>query len=287
MSRFINSGIRFFVRRFMPGIATALEEENQFESIEGPEPGIQDSSRYLDVEDNGADTTIVAFAGMAILYAAMPKFEFRKLLQEAGGHCNFVFVRDLYRSSYRLAPDGSGDGIAFYERAVTRALAQLGAIHNIAIGMSGGGEAAIRISGAAPIHHVIVFNPAFPLEAYGSLRNVLHAVLNFRTLACEPGAYIEVLFVTLGSYFLWKRNSRLFGREDLERPLQDYLRRAAPATLVYSEHCRTDARQAFSLKDIPSIALVPVRSRRHNCLADMKKEGQVVSFLRKVMSGLK
>lgn len=281
MSHLITKLVRAFVRRFLPGIAAALEEEGQFDRMN--EPGAQSSGHCLEVEDNGADTTIVAFAGMAILYAAMPKFEFQKILQETGNRYNYVFVRDLYRSSYRYAPDGSNTGIAFYERTVSETLARLGSKHNIAIGMSGGGEAAFRISGATPIDHVIAFNPAFPFESYGSWSNLLHALLNFPVLARDPSAYLEVLFVMLGVQYLKKRNHRLAGHEDPEQALRDYLRRSAPVTLIYSKQCRPDSLQASTLKDLPSITSIPVESNRHNCLKELKQQGQLEGFIRDII----
>lgn len=285
MPSWVNSCIRVFVRRFMPGIAAALEEENQFDRIEGPAHDLTDPALYLQVEDNRAETTIVAFAGMAVLYAAMPRFEFKKMLQETGGHYNYVFVRDVFRSSYRRAPDGSGNGIAFYRRIVGEALQRLGAKENIAIGMSGGGEAAFRISGGAPIHRIIALNPAFPMERYGSWSNLFHALLSLNKLVREPGVYMETLLVVLSLFYLWRHNKKLLGREPLQLPLQDYLQRAAPAVLVYSAQCRPDAQQALALKDIPSIVLYPVESKRHNCLADMKKRGVEQPFLREALRG--
>jgi len=97
MSQWVNRCVRAFMRRFMPGLAAALEEENQFDRMEGPEGSLTDPALYLQVEDNGAETTIVAFAGMAVLYAAMPRFEFKKMLQDTGETYNFIFVRDVFR----------------------------------------------------------------------------------------------------------------------------------------------------------------------------------------------
>ncbi len=279
MSRLMQAMIRVVLRMFAPGVAADLRAEGQLSFTDAPRNGDVDSSSFLDIEDNGADTTLITFAGMAVLYAAMPKFEFKKILQSAGKPFNFVFVRDIYRSSYRLAPDGSDAGLAFYERAVRDALDRIGARYNIAIGMSGGGEAAFRISGATPIHHIVAFNPAFPLERYSALRNVFGVLLDARKLLFRPRAYAEVLFVTLGTRFLWKHNHRTIGRENPDLPLRDYLRRAAPATLYYSRDCLPDARQALTLKDIPSITLIPVESPRHNCLADLKKRGNAAVFI--------
>ena len=263
----------------MPGAASALKTEGQFSLADHSRSGTLEPSAYIDVEDNGADVTLVSFAGMAVLYAAMPKFEFKSMLQEGGGKFNFVFVRDIFRSSYRLAPDGSNEGIAFYERVVREALEQLGAKCTIAIGMSGGAEAAFRISGATPIDRIIAFNPAFPMEHHGSWSNICLILLDLKKLVTTPGAYFETLLVTLGTCYLWRRNRRLIGYEDPELPLRDYLRRSAPAVLFYSQRCIPDVRQALALKDVPSITLTVMESSRHNCLVEMKKKGIAGKFI--------
>ncbi len=283
MSRIIAACVNPFLRLFMPGIAEALREENQRVLHNTPGSDGAQASDCIEIEDRGADVTIVSFAGMAVLYAAMPKFEFRKMLQAGAEQYNLVFVRDIYRSSYRLAPDGSDAGIAFYERAVSEALNRIGARTNLAVGMSGGGEAACRISGAAPIHGVIALNPAFPLERYGAWRTLLAVALDGRKLLSEPSAYLEVLFVVLGVRYLCRRNRKLLGPEDPERPLRDYLRRAAPTTLFYSRRCRPDAQQALALKDVPSIALMPLDSPRHNCLADLKADGGATALIQEAI----
>lgn len=174
-----------FLEVFMPGAASALKTEGQFSLADHSRSGTLEPSAYIDVEDNGAEVTLISFAGMAVLYAAMPKFEFKSMLQEGGGTYNFVFVRDIFRSSYRLAPDGSDEGIAFYERAVREALEQLGAKCTIAIGMSGGAEAAFRISGGAPIDRIIAFNPAFPMEYHGSWSNIGLVLLDLKKLVMD------------------------------------------------------------------------------------------------------
>jgi len=139
MNAILNVIVKLFIRIFMPGIARSLEEEGQFD-FRDKVPGRDetDVSLYIDVEDNGAGVTLVCFAGMAVLYAAMPKFEFRKTLMTGRDGYNFVWVRDIHRASYYLAPDGSPNGFAFYTRIIGDALERLGSAHNIAIGASGG-----------------------------------------------------------------------------------------------------------------------------------------------------
>jgi len=67
-----------FLEVFMPGAASAIKTEGQFSMTDHGHAGTLEPSTYIDVEDNGADVTLVSFAGMAVLYAAMPKFEFKR-----------------------------------------------------------------------------------------------------------------------------------------------------------------------------------------------------------------
>jgi len=278
VNRLLRPVAKLIVRTFFPGIAQSLEEEGQLDLHDGP-AGTEriDISKHIDVEDNGSDTTLICFAGMAVLYAAMPKFEFRKTLADTGGSYNYVWVRDIYRAYYDLAPDGSPNGLAFYAQGIGEVLDRLGSKNNIAIGASGGGAAAFAFSGVLPIGQVIVFNPAFPMAAYSSRGNVLRVVLDLGKLLCQPKAYTEVLFVTLGVVFLNRRCRRLVGAEHMMQPLECYLRKQSPprATVFYSTNCLPDARQVEQFRDIPSVVAKPIVSARHNCMAELKQRGEL------------
>jgi hypothetical protein len=281
---------RLLVRALFPGIANSLEAEGQFDLRDRPSgAGGLDLSRHIDVEDNASDTTLVCFAGMAVLYAAMPKFEFRKTLAETGGSYNYVWVRDIYRSSYDLAPDGSPDGLAFYTRIIDDALATLGSKRNIAIGASGGGAAAFAFSGVLPIHQVIAFNPAFPLDAYGSRKNICAVLFDIRKLLRKPNDYIEVVFVTLSARYLVKRNQRIVGAKNMTNPLECYLRKQPPAraTIFYSTACRPDTQQIEQFNDIPSVSVKPIESARHNCMGELKLRGELASLIHDEFRALK
>ncbi len=290
MNRLFRPFARLLVRVFFPGIAKSLDEEGQFD-LRGARSNSDeiDLSRHIDVEDNGSDTTLVCFAGMAVLYAAMPKFEFRKTLAESGGVYNFVWVRDIYRAFYDLAPDGSSGGLAFYARIVADALGKLNSRHNIAIGASGGGAAAFAFSGILPIHHVIAFNPTFPLGAYCSRKNICGILLDFRKLLRKPKNYIEVVFVTLGVRYLLHRNYRIVGAKNMTNPLECYLRKQPPAraTVFYSTRCLPDAQQIEQFKDIPTVFVKPIESARHNCMAELKLRGELGALIHnEIIAGL-
>ena len=276
MNRFTVACIKLLLRVLMPGFAASLREEGQFD-FSGKPVGTTDPSSYIDVEDNGSEITVVAFAGMAVLYAAMPKFEFRKVLGEGGGRYNLVFVRDIHRSLYALTPEGRPGGTEFYACAVKEAVEGLGSRYNVAMGASGGGEVAFRMSGGAPIHHIVAFNPAFPLDNYASPGDLRKVLLDFGKLFRKPGAYLEMILVMLGARYLWKRNCRMLGQDHLPDALQNYLRRSPPAsaTIFYSEGSWPDAQQAARLSRMPSITVKAVDSPRHNCMADLKKQGRL------------
>ena len=282
MNRLLNAIVKLFIRTFLPGIARSLEAEGQFDFRDKDGLTAQDlESLAIQVENNGADTTLVCFAGMAVLYAAMPKFEFRKTLTETGGQYNFIWVRDIHRASYHLAPDGTRTGYAFYAEVLNRALAGLPSRLNVAIGASGGGTAAFAFSGRLPIHRVIVFNPAFPLEEYASSTNLRRVVFDLPKLLRRPGDYFETLLVTLSAWYLWKRNCRLMGPSNLPDTLSCYLEKDPPAqaTVFYSDHCPPDTAQALKLMNIPTITLKPVPSGRHNCMGELKQRGELGTLI--------
>jgi pimeloyl-ACP methyl ester carboxylesterase len=224
---------------------------------------------------------LICFAGMAALYAAMPKFEFRKTLTERRDRFNFVWVRDVHRASYNLAPDGAPNGFDFFAKAIADALAALGSAHNVAIGASGGGAAAFAFSGVLPIHHVITFNPAFPLDAYCRPEIKRGAFLDWKKLFTSPLDYVEVVLIVLSAQYLWRRNCRLAGADKMTDVPACYLRKQPPvrATVFYSDHCLPDADQIRHLADIPEVSLKPIDSGRHNCMGELKKRGELGALI--------
>lgn len=278
MRKLLDYFTRRIIRAFFPGIAQSLEHEGQFQLNDASSAdGAIDLSQYIDVEDNGSDTTIICFAGMAVLYAAMPKFEFRKTLTVSGDTYNFIWVRDVYRAFYDVAPDGSPTGYTFYSRLLTDALEKLHSKCNVAIGASAGGAAAFTFSGVLPIHRIIAFNPTFPLEAYCSRRNMFDMLLDVRKLLRTPNTYIETILVVLGVRYLLHRNYRIVGAENMTRPLERYLSKQSPvhATVFYSTGCPADARQVEQFRNVATVSTIPVVSGRHNCMAEMKERGEL------------
>jgi len=274
------------MRRFFPGIAKSLEHEGQFDFRDKRSSGNKAAlPSCIEVEDNGSDVTLICFAGMAVLYAAMPQFEFRKTLTEAGAHYNFLWVRDVHRSFYCRTPEGAPGGYDAYARIVGDALTGLKSTFNVAIGASGGGGAAFAFSRTLPINQVITFNPAFPMGEYCSNRSMWRAVLDVKKLLVAPRDYFEVMLVTIGAGYLWKHCCRVLGAENMPDSLEHYVgnRPDLRATIFYSDHARPDAEQVLPLKNVSWITLKPVDSGRHNCMGQLKQRGEFGKVIQEVI----
>jgi hypothetical protein len=188
-----------------------------------------------------------------------------------------VWVRDIHRFNYAVAPDGSPNSLAFFARIIGDALSNLRSSHNVAIGSSGGGAAAIGLSGMLPIHRVIAFNPVFREEVYGSSKNIRKALFDWRKALSQPSAYLEGFFIPFHSRYSWKRNCQLVGEEHIPDFRKHYLLKSQPAQAVifYSTNSLSDTKQAMMFQDIPTVTLKPVRSNRHTCMVELKQRGEL------------
>ena len=273
----LNFFVKLVSRVFMPELSKNMEAEGAFDFTD-PEgaPGAYDLSRFIHVEDNGSDVTIVSFAGMAVLFAGMPQFEFRNMLKEDRNNYNLVFLRDPYRTCYCRHPNGEGDGANFYSELVNKTLEGLGSTYNVALGASAGGAVAFYISSRANIQQIITFSPCFPPEVFLDPWNQLRVYFNIRQLIREPAAYAEVFLVTLGAQIVWCKTKRLVAGRTLPDVTQLYLdTQPAPpcATIFYGARSLPDADQARRHVGVGNIAVKALDTGRHNCAAYLKKRG--------------
>src|SRR5690606_13337932 len=139
---------------------------------------------------------IFSFAGGAALYAGLPTFEFRRILQTSGNDFNLVFLRDLHRLNYHLRPDGQQDGLQFYEEKITELLTSLKASYNVAIGLSTGGSAALYFGVRCGMQQALTFSPAYPLSIYTRAASQLRTYGDVSRLLRSPKAYAELVLVT-------------------------------------------------------------------------------------------
>lgn len=267
-----NAAFQWSMRIFMPGLAKQMQQEGTFELKEGQSVRQEE---YLLVEDRGAAVTIFAFSGIDVLFAGMGRFEFRKLLEHIGQEYNLVFLRDLHRLAYHVAPNGSADGVEFHTREIREVMQRLGARTNIAMGSSSGGQAAFYFATQCGMDGVLAFGPAFPQTVYTKAKYQLQAWLDLPHLFREPTGYFEVILVCIGAWYQERQLKRMLGNDgiwDVMRTYREAARRPR-ATVFYGRSSPPDARQAKLLEAFEDVKLIALDTGRHNSPAYLKAKG--------------
>ena len=272
---------RLGARILVPAWAKEMDEEGIFRLRTRQALSHLDEREYLLVEDVGADVTLFAFSGLDGLFGVAPRFEFRGLLSKLGHPCNLVFIRELRGFWYHLAPDGSTEGLAFFERRLNEIKAQLGARHNMAMGFSAGGGAAFYFATRCGMQKVLAFCPAFPLTVYTSPKAQALHYFNLKKLVTDPFAYGEVSAVTNWSLLLEHRMRKMVAphrRWDIAKTYRECPTRPR-ATVVYGQRCRQDAMQARGLQEFPEVKRVPVSTGFHNVPGVLKQRGELAPLV--------
>lgn len=243
--------------------------------------GSDEMDQYVEVEDRGSDVTVFSFAGLAALYAGLPSFEFKKMLGSGGEDYNLVFFRDIRRLCYHVTPDGQSGGLDFYEASIRDVMTRLGSRHNVAMGVSVGGSAALYFAARCGMQQVIGFSPGYPLTVYCSGLNQLRTFCDLPRLMLRPKAYAELALVTLATGWSYRRLCKMLGEENLW-PVLDTYTAATPrpqATIFYGEKCRPDARQAASFDGLAEVKQVAVPTVYHNCAGFLKDRGELATVI--------
>jgi hypothetical protein len=233
---------------------------------------------YVLIEDRGSDVTLFSFAGMAVLFAGMPTFEFRRLLAKQDRNYNLVFFRDVHRMAYHVSPSGGMDGLAFYEDKVRGIMERLGSTYNVALGASAGGGAAFYFGTRCGMDQIVAFSPGFPGSVYTRPLQQLQTYGNIPRLITDPTAYVEVALVTLGCVWAGRalRTHKAAGQVWNVRETYRSFREPRPrATIFYGAQCPPDRYQADRMREFPEVKLVPLPCARHNCAAYLKQRGQL------------
>lgn len=278
---------RSLTKLFLPSLARNMEEEGTFRVFEGKN-AVTDETEYFRVDDRGSDVSIFVFSGMDVLFAGEPRFEFRRQLEGLGYPVNTVFIRELRRSGYMFAPDGSPTGSTYYERKVNELKRQLGARVNIAMGASGGGLASFYFGTRCGFDHAIGFSPAFPISVWLGWRPLLKVLFNLRQLLTHPTEYIEVLLVAISANVIEHVVSRTLPPEQIVDAYELYASSAPrpSGTIFYGERCIPDAEQARIVGQLEGITLRPVPTGRHNCPGHLKERGKLADALHAEIRGV-
>jgi len=268
---------KWAARIFTPDVAKHMAREG---TIDANAPASADE-QFVVVEDNGSDVTVFCWAGMAVLFAGMPAFEFRKLLMNQGDRFNLVFFRDLRRIGYMEKPDGSDGGIDFFHDQCVEIMERLGSRYHICVGASAGASTAIYFGSRLKMDHIIAFGPIFDADRYTHWKQQLQHYSNLKLLFTEPQAWFEVIMMMLGGYVVKKKMRRRFGPEAIGDVVAAY-RDAHPrpkATVFHGKHCLPDRVQAHLLDPFPEVEFLPVDTGRHNVAAILKREGKLADTI--------
>lgn len=268
---------RLLARLFVPAWIEEMDREDIFRLHASKDVHV-DEVDYVLVEDNQADVTVFAFSGLDGLFAAGPKFEFRKILGKLGRKCNLVFIRELRGFLYHRTPEGGFDGLPFYEARVREIMARLGARWNIAIGFSSGAVAAAYFGTRCGMQKAVSFSPGFPLSVYVGPRMQLRHWFDIRKLITKPRDYIDVSGVTIAILLVRHRLREVYGAGyelDVLGAYRDAGDMRPRLTIVYGAGCRQDTAQAELMLEFPQVKLVPVETGTHDVTGVLKRRGEL------------
>lgn len=272
-----NMLFKWAARLFVPDVAANMAREG---TMDTSAPDAADE-QFMVVEDNGSDVTVFCWAGMAVLFAGMPAFEFRKLLVGQGDRFNLVFFRDLRRIGYMEKPDGSDGGVEFFQDKCQEIMDRLDSRYNICVGASAGASTAIFFGSRLKMDHVIAFGPIFDADLYTDGKQQLRHYLNLKLLFTEPQAWFEVIMMMLGAYAVKNKMRKRFGPEAINDVVAAY-QNAQPrpkATVFHGKYCEPDRVQAHLLDPYPEVEFMPVETGRHNVAAVLKKQGKLADSI--------
>jgi pimeloyl-ACP methyl ester carboxylesterase len=233
------------------------------------------------VEDHGSPITVFSFSGAAERIGRIPAFEFRSSLRKAGADYNLVFFRDIHSSFYHATPEGSPGGLDFFAGQVNALIESLSASHNVAIGCSMGGSAAIYFAARCRLDQVVAFSPIFPLPGYDSAWIWLQELSKLSILLRSPVSYLRSIISQFILHLLYKRGTRYTGGEHLCSFDDPYKcnENAPDVTIYYAERFVTDTRHAHVLSGYPVVRCVALRTADHVTPRYLKKRGRLVSSI--------
>ena len=254
--QFALNGLRVFLRVFMPDLAQRMDAEGQFEVRDSAIDALEEAN-YMRIEDNGAPITIFIFSGLDVLYAGMARYEFQGILRKLDVDANLVFLRDCQRAAFFATPDGKPGGDQFYADVINEVKTRLGATHNIALGSSIGGTAAIIFGTRCHFDHIISFGSPFEFDVYSRPRRILGSLFDLKKFFTEPSGYWEMLLVTSASFWAVGQLLRRAAMKEVPDILGAY-RRAEPRPHIsafYGETAWPDVEQVQRLKEFPEVTL--------------------------------
>ena len=268
---------KWSVRLLQPKAAQRMQEDGAL-TMPVVDGELEGDASYILIDDRGADVTIFAYSGLDALFAGRARYEFRTIFRKLNIECNLVCFRDLRRTCFYVAHDGSTKGLQFYTDKTREIMDQLGSKYNVALGASSGGEAAFTFGTLCKMDKIIAFAPVFPHTVYRAPLNILKSILNVKTLFTDLEAYIEIFIVSMA--IIWMEDVALRKARKKEPNLiwdtwkiyEEAGDERPEAIIFYGERSGPDARQAKNAAQFPQVKLRPVDTARHNSPAVLMQQ---------------
>jgi pimeloyl-ACP methyl ester carboxylesterase len=228
---------------------------------------------FSEIVDQGSQTTLVCFSGLALGFAGLPSFEFRKSLQAAEKQFNLVFLRDIRRFWYHLTPEGKSTGLDFYTDQIQAIQEKLGAKRLITLGVSAGGYAALYFGQRLGAEGILAFSPQTNLQRalnwdWGILRGLSKGWLK------EQAMIAAVL----------RRRTRLLQEK---MPMAQWgdltqVQNPNPNTKIHVYYCQEnwlDTREASTVNALKNVSFHGCTCSDHNVAGYLRERGELFSRL--------
>jgi hypothetical protein len=243
-----------------------------------------DIANYCEIVDQNSPITVICFAGLALGYAGLPSYEFRKSLGAVGNSCNIIFIRDVRRFWYHLTPEGHVDGLDFYTTQLQAHVHALGTQSLITIGVSAGGYAALYFGWRLGADQVLAFSPQTDLINYRNL-NPLKRLKRDRDNQNLRSYLKEEFMVAL----TLRRRTRLLSTKlpttDWGRLDSDTLSKgSSQAHVYYCQQNGLDAQEALKVAALDGVTLHACDCNQHNAAGYLRDRGQLFSILQATLA---
>lgn len=248
-----------------------------------PELSPADIANFCEVIDRHSPITVIAFAGLALGFAGLPSYEFRKSLGTIGDNCNIVLVRDVRRYWYHLTPEGEIGGLDFYTQYLQSQVQVLGTKYLITTGVSAGGFAALFFGWKLGADQILAFSPQTDLMGYHKLRP-LSLLQHRRSWSDLKSFFKEELMVAIAL----RRRTRLLKRKlpfiywgGLNAGLR--INEQTQAHIYYCQDNALDAQEALKISVFPGVTLHACACNQHNVAGYLRTGGGLFTILQTAM----
>lgn len=234
---------------------------------------------FCEVIDRKSPITVIGFAGLALGFAGLPSYEFRKSLESMGDICNIILIRDVRRYWYHLTPEGNSGGLDFYTQYLQSQLQALETKYLITTGVSAGGFAALFFGWKLGADQILAFSPQTDLISYYNFKPL--SLLKYRHSYQNLQSFIkEELMVAI----TLRRRTRLlrqklpfiqWGKLDLALRINEQTQ----ASVYYCQDNALDTQEALKISAFTGVTLHKCPCDQHNVAGYLRSGGELFKIL--------